>query len=176
MNVMMAYALEQVAKFLGDKALAAEMEGGAMTIFRLAPQDYHRFHAPVSGKLTSTTPIDGKYFTVNPIAIQHSRVNVFTENKRIVNVIESEQLGKVVFVTIGATAVGSIVQLHDPGEIITKGECFGYFQFGGSTCIMLTKKGMVTFDDDLLETTVSGIEMYVEMGQQVGRRRAGASL
>ena len=134
------------------------------------------------------------------------QVNVFTENKRIVNVFESPAVGKVVFVNIGATAVGSIVQLPRVGDQVSssrsklsrtydimlssqtkmsfqtcrlltalvgdqvnKGDCLGYFQFGGSTCIMLTQRGKVQFDDDLLETAVTGTELYVQMGQQIGR-------
>ena len=63
-----------VPKFLGDDALAAEMEGGSMVIFRLAPQDYHRFHFPLDGKLVSSADISGHYFTVNPIAVNHEKV------------------------------------------------------------------------------------------------------
>jgi hypothetical protein len=68
--------------------------------------------------------------------------------------------GKVVVVAIGATAVGSIVQLNKPGDDVKKGECFGYFQFGGSTCIMLTQKGRMQFDDDLLETAVRELSIH----------------
>ena len=44
------------------------------------------------------------------------------------NVIDTPAAGRVVFVNIGATAVGSIVQLQEPGEEVRKGDCFGYFQ------------------------------------------------
>ena len=67
-----------IEDFVDDKALAAEMRGGSMAIFRLAPQDYHRFHWPVSGKLLSSRRVHGKYYTVNPIAVNHEKVNVFT--------------------------------------------------------------------------------------------------
>lgn len=39
--------------------------GGALCIFRLAPQDYHRFHSPVDGKIGKMTYIAGEYYTVN---------------------------------------------------------------------------------------------------------------
>ena len=65
-------------KLLGDAALAEEMRGGAMTIFRLAPQDYHRFHMPVSAKMSLSVPIDGNFFTVNPIAVNHQKVCLLT--------------------------------------------------------------------------------------------------
>jgi phosphatidylserine decarboxylase len=39
--------------------------GGALAIFRLAPQDYHRFHSPVDGRIGKMTYISGEYYTVN---------------------------------------------------------------------------------------------------------------
>lgn len=52
---------------LGD-AYRDEVEryvGGALAIFRLAPQDYHRFHVPVDGVIGKMTAIAGEYYTVN---------------------------------------------------------------------------------------------------------------
>jgi Phosphatidylserine decarboxylase len=34
-------------------------------IFRLVPQDYHRFHSPVDGRVGPMTYISGEYYTVN---------------------------------------------------------------------------------------------------------------
>ena len=61
MQQLLGYAYpDEVAKF----------EGGALGIFRLAPQDYHRFHVPVDGVLGEPRSIDGQYYTVNPMAIR----------------------------------------------------------------------------------------------------------
>ena len=49
---------------------AAKFEGGALGIFRLAPQDYHRFHVPVDGVLGEPRAVEGQYYTVNPMAIR----------------------------------------------------------------------------------------------------------
>lgn len=56
-----------VARLLGDvyRAEADKYTGGALAIFRLAPQDYHRFHSPVDGTIGPMTHIDGEYYTVN---------------------------------------------------------------------------------------------------------------
>jgi len=56
-----------VARLLGDayKGQAEKYAGGALAIFRLAPQDYHRFHSPVDGKIGPMTYIAGEYYTVN---------------------------------------------------------------------------------------------------------------
>ena len=89
-----------------------------------------------------------------------------TENKRVVNVVQSPALGKVVFVNIGATAVGSIKQLHKPGAEFTKGDCFGYFQFGKSrTSLAQAQCGSV-----LMRCCSQGVRPAL-----CSRRRAGSS-
>ncbi|GBG69522.1 hypothetical protein CBR_g4358 [Chara braunii] len=79
---------------LGSKGLGEEFSGGSLVIFRLAPQDYHRFHFPVSGQISSITDIPGHLYTVNPIAVNSRYCNVFTQNKRAVALIETAQFGK----------------------------------------------------------------------------------
>jgi phosphatidylserine decarboxylase len=56
-----------VARLLGDayKDQAERYVGGSLVIFRLAPQDYHRFHSPVDGTIGPMTYISGEYYTVN---------------------------------------------------------------------------------------------------------------
>ena len=44
---------------------AERYNGGALCIFRLAPQDYHRFHSPVDGTIGPMKYIPGEYYTVN---------------------------------------------------------------------------------------------------------------
>lgn len=60
-----------------------------MVIARLAPQDYHRFHSPVSGVVTQLVPFAGTLYTVNPIAIREN-VDVYTENKRVRGLIRTK--------------------------------------------------------------------------------------
>jgi phosphatidylserine decarboxylase len=51
-----------VARLLGDayKGQAERYAGGAVAIFRLAPQDYHRFHSPVDGTIGPMTYMSGE--------------------------------------------------------------------------------------------------------------------
>jgi len=66
-----------VARLLGE-AYAENVDkynGGALCIFRLAPQDYHRFHSPVDGKIGKMTYISGEYYTVNVSAARYFEVN-----------------------------------------------------------------------------------------------------
>lgn len=92
-----------VARLLGPnyKDQFHKYDGGALVIFRLAPQDYHRFHSPVSGTVGKMTLIDGEYYTVNPQAIRTS-LDVYGENVRKIVPIESEEFGTVMTVWVGA--------------------------------------------------------------------------
>jgi hypothetical protein len=80
--------------------------------------------------------VNGALFTVNPIAIRQD-INVYTENKRVVSEIHTPSFGTVVLVAVGATIVGSIHHLVEPGSNVTKGDQHGYFAFGGSTILVL---------------------------------------
>ena len=64
-----------VSRLLGEryKDQAPKYTGGALGIFRLAPQDYHRFHSPVDGTIGPMTYVSGEYYTVNvcPLNIFH---------------------------------------------------------------------------------------------------------
>nr|AFK48390.1 unknown [Lotus japonicus] len=141
---------------------------GTMVIFRLAPQDYHRFHVPVSGIIEQFVDIPGCLYTVNPIAVNSKYCNVFTENKRVVSIISTVDFGKVAFVAIGATMVGSITFTKKKGDHVKKGDEFGYFSFGGSTVICVFEKNSITIDQDLLINSTRPLETLVSVGMRLG--------
>ncbi|KAG0343842.1 hypothetical protein BG004_004962 [Podila humilis] len=156
-----------IGKLLGDEGLAKKYDGGSLAIFRLAPQDYHRYHIPVRGTLSEPRSIDGEYFTVNPMAIR-SRLDVYGENKRVVSTIESKEFGTVAYVTIGAMMVGSIVLTTKGGQAVERMDEHGYFAFGGSTIVVLFEPNTIQFDEDLLRSSKEQIEMLVRVGMKVG--------
>ncbi|KAG7538286.1 EF-hand domain [Arabidopsis suecica] len=141
---------------------------GSLVIFRLAPQDYHRFHVPVSGVIEKFVDLSGSLYTVNPIAVNSKYCNVFTENKRTVAIISTAEFGKVAFVAIGATMVGSINFVRKEGEHVKKGDELGYFSFGGSTVICVFEKDSIRIDEDLLVNSGRSLETLVSVGMQLG--------
>ncbi|KFK27274.1 hypothetical protein AALP_AA8G360800 [Arabis alpina] len=141
---------------------------GSLVIFRLAPQDYHRFHVPVSGVIEKFVDVAGSLYTVNPIAVNSKYCNVFTENKRTVAIISTKEFGKVAFVAIGATMVGSINFVRKEGDYVQKGDELGYFSFGGSTVICVFKKESIRVDEDLLANSSRSLETLVKVGMQLG--------
>ena len=155
-----------VLSFLNNAVLAQNYLDGSLVIIRLAPPDYHRFHFPVGGKVSSTTLIDGDYYSVNPLALR-KKAEIFCLNKREYTIVTNPFFGDVVVAEVGATMVGSIVQTYT-GNFVNKGEEKGYFKFGGSTVVLLFEKDKIHIDDDLLINTIKGYETAIQVGERIG--------
>lgn len=147
-------------------------DGGALGIFRLAPQDYHRFHIPVDGIMGEPKLIEGEYYTVNPMAIR-SALDVYGENVRICVPIDSATHGRVMVICVGAMMVGSTVITAKAGDHVSRADELGYFKFGGSTILLLFEPGVMEWDDDLVENSNQALETLVS---GVGRRSSAEGL
>lgn len=139
----------------------------AVGVFRLAPQDYHRFHSPVRGVVRLITDIAGDYYTVNPMAIR-LELDVFGENVRLLVCLDTEEFGPVMFVAVGAMMVGLSVFTVTPGQQIDRGDEVGYFKFGGSTVLVLFDNSRFVFDEDLVGNSRLHLETLVRVGQLIG--------
>ncbi len=136
-------------ELLASASLAKQYKAGAFVLGRLCPSDYHRFHFPID--CTPSTPrlINGPLYSVNPLALKNN-LRILTENKRMITELASPQFGRVQYIEVGATFVGSIHETFTPGNSYKKGEEKGYFSFGGSALILLFEKGAITLAPDLL--------------------------
>jgi phosphatidylserine decarboxylase len=152
-----------LARLLGDADLADRFAKGPLVLSRLCPVDYHRFHFPCSGTPGESQLINGPLFSVSPIALRR-RLAYLWENKRRITPIETEDLGLVLMIEVGATCVGSIQQTYVPGEPVAKGDEKGYFEFGGSSTITLFEPGSIELASDLLEHSSRRRELYAQMG------------
>jgi phosphatidylserine decarboxylase len=155
-----------ILAFLNNVDLAQKYLDGTLVIIRLAPFDYHRFHFPISGKVSPITRIDGDYYSVNPLAL-HKIIEIFCLNKREFIIISNSLFGDVVMAEVGATMVGSIIQTYT-GDFVKKGEEKGYFKFGGSSVVLLFEKNKIRIDDDLLINTLKGYETAIKEGEKIG--------
>jgi phosphatidylserine decarboxylase len=155
-----------VLSFLNNAELAKKYRDGTMVVIRLAPADYHRFHFPISGSVSTNTRINGDYYSVNPLALR-KMTEIFCLNKREFTIVTNPLFGNVVMAEVGATMVGSIVQTHK-GGFVNKGDEKGYFKFGGSTVVLLFEKNKIRLDDDLLLHTLKGYETSVKEGERIG--------
>jgi len=156
-----------VAQLVGDKEIAAGYVGGLCLIFRLAPVDYHRFGYIDDCEQSPVTAINGFYRSVHPLSLRRMKA-VFTENRREYCVLKTANFGEALQVDVGAVCVGRIVQKHPDGGRFTRGEEKGYFEFGGSTAILLLKPGAAKIDDDIADYSGRGIETIVRYGEKIG--------
>lgn len=155
-----------LATLLENAQLAQEYQHGTMVMARLCPSDYHRFHFPCDCVPTEARAINGWLFSVNPLAIKRD-IDIFTQNKRMVCELHTEKHGKLLYLEIGATNVGSIHQTYTPYLPQAKGAEKGYFSFGASALILLFPKGSILLAEDLLKAPPHK-EMRCLMGQKLG--------
>ncbi|MGL4980716.1 MAG: phosphatidylserine decarboxylase [Fusobacteriaceae bacterium] len=154
-------------EFLKDEVLAEKYRDGVFMILRLAPVDYHRFHFPSDGEISSSSAIKGYYYSVSTHAIRKN-FRIYMENKREYSILKTKNFGDILMSEIAATMVGGIEQSYKPDSFVKKGDEKGYFYFGGSTCILLFEKNRVKIDVDLLENSQKGLETKVYMGEKIG--------
>lgn len=154
-----------VSSLLKNGDLAREYHGGYAFIFRLTVDDYHRYCYVDDGTKEENIHIPGKFHTVNPIANDY--YPIYKENTREYSILHSKHFGDIIMMEVGALLVGKIVNLHEKAEV-KRGQEKGYFQFGGSTVVLLTKANMVNVDEDILENSKDGIETIVKYGEKIG--------
>lgn len=160
----MSYTLSEL---LQDEELAKQYQGGTYLILRLCPVDYHRFHFFDSGVCEAPKKVKGAYYSVNPVALKKIP-ELFCRNKREYSIFKTDNFGEVLYVEVGATSVGSIIQTFFPGRRINKGDEKGFFKFGGSTVLLFFKKDKVIIDRDIIEQTNIGFETRVAAGETIG--------
>lgn len=154
-----------VGSLLQNKELARKYQSGYAFIFRLTVDDYHRYGYVDDGIKDHNIHIPGKFHTVNPIANDY--FPIYKENTREYSILHSKHFGDIVMLEVGALLVGKIVNHHEKADV-KRGEEKGYFQFGGSTVVLLTKANTVNVDTDILENSKEGIETIVKYGEKIG--------
>ena len=153
------YSLSEI---IGDAWLSKQFKGGKCLVFRLCVSDYHRYINIDTGELKEVTRINGELHTVRPISKDY---RIFSRNTRVVSVLDLDNLGKVVQVEVGALLIGCI--RNNNQKYFIKGEEKGYFEFGGSTIILLLKDN-VKLDEDIMEQINIGREVKVSIGERIG--------
>lgn len=153
-----------VALLGGDEKEACEYYGGDCLVFRLSVDNYHRYCYTDNGTELSHRFVPGLYHTVNPIALE--KYDVYGKNCREITLLQTESFGRVAYIEVGAMMVGKINNTHK--KSFSRGEEKGYFSFGGSTIVMLYKKGAIRLDDDILTNSADETETVVLYGETIG--------
>ena len=155
------YSLEDL---LQNKELADTYQGGVCLVFRLTVDDYHRYSFIDDGKKEEDIYIKGIFHTVNPIANDY--YPIYKQNSRMYTVLHTENFDDVVHMEVGAMMVGKIVN-HNVNSF-QRGQEKGYFEFGGSTIVLLLKKDIVKIDEDIIKHSLNNDETRVLLGEKIG--------
>ena len=150
----------RIDELLRDSQYANEFNGGIFTHAFLGPNDYHRQHTPVAGRVLEARNIPGDvYLEVNAVPLPreengctHKLVGAraikgvskeldapdnpgyqFAQARGLI-VIKSA-IGLVAILPMGMAQVSSVVITAEEGVTLRKGEEISYFQFGGSDIV-----------------------------------------
>jgi len=151
--------------------------GGHFATLYLRPQDYHRVHAPVAGRLKRIRHIPGRLWPVRPWAVA-SVAGIFVHNERVVLEFET-RADPCAVVMVGALMVGSMETVvtgpvrggrHQPNEWnletatreFERGEEIGRFNFG-STVILVFGPNALEWDSAALAPA-----RELRLGQSIG--------
>ena len=160
-----------VATLLRDAVLASRYVGGYAFIFRLSVDDYHRYCFPAAGTVGKPQRIQGVLHTVSPLA--NDVEPIYKQNTREYVALETERFGSLILMEVGALLVGRIVN-HPVTGPVRKGQEKGFFQYGGSTVVVLAEPGTLSVSEELLAASARGEETQVRYGQAVARSCASA--
>ena len=138
-----------VYMFDGDPSVR-EFVGGTIYQAYLSALCYHRWHAPLSGKIIKIKIIDGSYFATNPgigfdpIAPVGSQGYLAAVATRALILIEADNpdIGLMALLFIGMGDVSSNEVTVSEGQHVTKGDPLGTFHFGGSSYCMIFQPGV----------------------------------
>src|SRR5689334_3987916 len=98
-------------QILGAPNRGTPFVGGPVILARLAPVDYHHVHYPDHGQTVEHDRQGHRLWTVNWRALLHQE-DILLRNERQINLLNTDNFGRLGFVEIGAMSVGRIVQVH----------------------------------------------------------------
>ena len=149
---------------LGGDPAAARFEGGTCLVFRLCVNHYHRYCYPDGGRPLRSAFIPGELHTVRPIAL--GQLPVFVRNCREYALLETDHLGTVAQIEVGAMLVGKIAN-HPAPERFERGDEKGMFLYGGSTVILLIEPGRIHIPKEAFALSAEEREIPVCMGERI---------
>ena len=157
-----------------DEDLRQQFVEGSGQSCVLMPNTYHRFHAPVDGKVVYSDVVEQNTFgyfdwpnwvpstgNVGEPGTDFSQFEMYQRGIVIMevtydNLIEKDHKAYVAVIPVGLESVGSVVLRVKKGDMVKKGYTeLGNFYYGGSLNIILYSKGLA-----------SGVT-HVRMGNQI---------
>lgn len=156
-----------LSDLLENHELAQQYDGGTCLVFRLSVDDYHRYCFIDDGSKEEDVYIKGVFHTVNPIANDY--YPIYKQNSRSYSLLHTLHFDDVIYMEVGAMMVGKIV--NHSLDSFCRGDEKGYFEFGGSTIVVLLKKDIVEIDEDIVSHSLHHDETRVLMGEKIGMKK-----
>ncbi|KAG0229754.1 hypothetical protein BGW42_001357 [Actinomortierella wolfii] len=143
-----------------DEEFADQFVGGTVYQAFLSALSYHRWHAPVSGRIVKAYVVDGTYYSeplFEGIGDPNNRTQEFhditqapsqgyltaTATRALIFIqADNPAIGLMVFLGIGMTEVSTCDITVRVGDHVKKGDEIGMFHFGGSTYCLVFRKGV----------------------------------
>lgn len=146
-------ALTSISQLIGeDSRYKDAFAGGTFSHTFLDLDCYHRFHAPVSGKIVEVQKISGynagggitEWDAENKRYVYYNETGFQMIETRARIIIDTPEWGLVAMMPVGMSQICSINIDNDVkvGAEIKKGDELGYFAFGGSDCCLIFQKGV----------------------------------
>ncbi|CAK4029987.1 Phosphatidylserine decarboxylase proenzyme 3 [Lecanosticta acicola] len=145
-----------IRDMLAHHELAENFAGGTVYQAFLSALSYHRWHAPVSGKVIKAFVQDGTYFSeplfeglgepgvqdIDAGGISVGQGYLTALATRAIMFIEADNpaIGLMAFIGVGMDEVSTCEITVKEGDHIKKGQETGMFHFGGSSHVLLFRK------------------------------------
>ena len=141
------YALQFM---MDNDPLAAQFTGGTVYQAFLSALSYHRWHAPVSGRIVKTRLVPGTYYSetlaegADPAGPNDSQGYIAELATRALIYIQADNpaIGLMCFMPVGMAEVSTCDITVYEGQHVKKGDELGMFHFGGSTHCLFFRPGV----------------------------------
>ena len=145
-----------VVDMLGNDPLAKQFEGATVYQAFLSALSYHRWHAPVSGRIKRCFVRDGTYFSEplfessveggnidrGGISVAQGYISALATRAIIFIEADNPAIGLMAFIGVGMDEVSTCEVTVKEGQHCNKGDETGMFHFGGSSHCVLFRKGV----------------------------------
>lgn len=157
-----------VLDMLGHDPLAAQFSDATVYQAFLSALSYHRWHAPVSGRIVRAFVKDGTYFSeplfegpaggysegersgggsggdidTRGISVAQGYLTALATRAVVFIQADNPAIGLMAFVGVGMDEVSTCEITVSQGQHVTKGDQLGMFHFGGSSHCLLFRAGV----------------------------------
>ncbi len=144
------YSLVDIFGGPGAAFAPAFISGDVYQAF-LSAFNFHRWNSPVNGRIIAAYNLEGTYYSESPCVGEdpagpdNSQGYITAVAARAVVVIEANNplIGLMACVFVGMSEISSCKITVNVDQQVNKGDELGYFQYGGSTHLIIFRQGVI---------------------------------